>query len=196
MISERLKKQIDFIIEIDKLKHIMRQTELINASRRENDAEHSWHLAIMTMLLSEYANEEVDVLKVIKMVLIHDLVEIDAGDTFCYDEKGNEDKAEREQKAADRIFNILPQDQAKEIRSLWEEFEEVKTAEARFAAALDRVQPLLHNYMTEGGSWKRHNIRKEQVMKRAEPISKGSNELWNFIREIIEDSVNKGYLRE
>lgn len=194
--SERLKKQIEFIVEIDKLKYIMRQTELINTSRRENDAEHSWHLAVMAMLLSEYANEEVDVLKVMKMVLIHDLVEIDAGDTFCYDVKGNEDKAEREQKAADRIFNILPKDQANEIRSLWDEFEEMKTAEAKFAAALDRMQPLIHNYMTEGGSWKRHNIRKEQVMKRAKPISAGSNELWNFIEEIIEDSINKGYLKK
>ncbi|RKD30511.1 HD domain-containing protein [Thermohalobacter berrensis] len=196
MASKRLKKQLDFIVEIDKLKKIIRQTDLIHTSRRENDAEHSWHLAVMTMILSEYANKEIDVLKVMKMVLIHDLVEIDAGDTFCYDEKGNEDKAEREEKAADRIFNILPEDQAKEIRNLWEEFEEMTTDEARFAAALDRMQPLIHNYMTEGGSWKRHSIRKEQVIKRAKPILEGSEELWDFVKNLIEDSVKKGYLKE
>ncbi|MBZ4647136.1 MAG: phosphohydrolase [Clostridia bacterium] len=196
MDSERLKRQIDFIVEIDKLKHIYRQTILMDGSRNENDAEHSWHLAVMAILLSEYAAEKnIDVLHVIKMVLIHDLVEIDAGDTFCYDEKGNEDKACREQKAADRIFNILPPDQAKEIRDLWEEFEKRETSEARFAASLDRLQPLLHNYNTKGHTWVKHNVKSDKVLKRNQPIEEGAPVLWEYVKEIIEDSISKGYLQ-
>jgi putative hydrolase of HD superfamily len=194
---ERLKKQIEFIEEIDKIKHVLRKTLLMDGSRHENDAEHSWHLGIMAVLLSEYANtEELDVLHVVKMVLIHDIVEIDAGDTFCYDEKGALDKLEREEKAADRIFNILPADQAAEIRSLWEEFEECVTPEARFAAALDRLQPLLHNYRTHGRSWKKHGITKDRVIERNRHIKKGSRQLWAFVEMLIEDSVKKGYLPE
>jgi len=196
VIEDRLQKQIQFIVEIDKLKQIYRQTILMDGSRQENDAEHSWHLAVMAILLSEYAAEEgMDVLKVVKMVLVHDLVEIDAGDTFCYDEKGNLDKAEREQKAAERIFNLLPEDQAWEIKNLWEEFEERKTLEARFAAALDRVQPLLHNYHTQGHAWQKHGTTSEQVIDRCKYIGDGSPLLWEYIHGIIRESVEKGYLK-
>lgn len=192
---ERLKKQIDFIVEVDKLKHVYRQTLLMNGSRNENDAEHSWHLALMAMILGEHSNDKnIDMSKVIKMVLIHDLVEIDAGDTFCYDVKGNLDKAEREQAAADRIFNILPSDQAKEIRELWDEFEEGKTPESQFAVTLDRLQGFLHNYNTEGGTWRIHGITKDKVIDRCKPIADGSSILWEYVKEAIEDSIKKGYL--
>ena len=192
---ERLKKQIEFIVEVDKLKHIYRQTLLIDGSRNENDAEHSWHLALMAMVLAEHTNDKnIDISKVIKMVVIHDLVEIDAGDTFCYDTKGNLDKAEREQAAADRIFNILPSDQAKEIKMLWEEFEERKTSEAKFAATLDRLQPFLHNYNTEGGTWRIHGITRDKVISRCEPMVDGSPIIWEYVKEVIEDAIKKGYL--
>jgi len=149
---DRLIKQISFIIETDKLKTIYRQSLLSDKSRYENDAEHSWHLALMAALLSEHTNEKVDLLKVIKMVLIHDLVEIDAGDTYCYDEKAKLDKREREEKCANRIFSLLPDDQRDEMFELWEEFEKMETAEAKFAAALDRLQPVLLNYTADGMS--------------------------------------------
>ncbi|WP_084489524.1 HD domain-containing protein [Clostridiisalibacter paucivorans] len=196
MSSDRLKKQIDFLIEIDKIKNIFRQTDLMDGSRRENDAEHSWHLAMMTILLSEYANEKIDVLKTIKMVLIHDLVEIDAGDTFCYDEKGYEDKEEREKRAADRIFNILEEDQAKELRRLWDEFEAMDTPEAKFANAVDRMQPMIHNYVNKGGSWIRHDVEKEQIVERARPIEEGAEELGKYIDKLIENSLKKGYIAQ
>ena len=143
-IAERLKNQLTFIWEIDQLKNIFRQTYLLDENRKENDAEHSWHIAMMAVILQEYANEDVDLLRIIKMMLIHDIVEIDAGDTYCYDEAGNESKRQRELEAADRLFNILPQDQAKEFRALWDEFEARETDEAKFARALDRLQPLHH----------------------------------------------------
>ena len=194
---ERISKQIEFIVEIDKIKHVFRKTLLMNGSRHENDAEHSWHLAVMAILLSEYSNaNELDVLRVLKMVLVHDIVEIDAGDTFCYDEKGALDKREREERAADRIFNILPDDQAREVRVLWEEFEECETAEAKFANSLDRFQPLLHNYRTCGRSWKKHGITKDKVLGRNRPIEKGSRQLWAYVEEMIESAVDKGYLPE
>jgi putative hydrolase of HD superfamily len=195
MDKARLLKQIDFIVEIDKLKHIFRQNVLIGTSRNENDAEHSWHLAVMAILLSEYAAAKLDVLRVVKMVLIHDLVEIDAGDTFCYDEKANEDKAEREQKAAERLFNILPEDQAKEIWELWREFEELKTPEARFAACLDRLEPLLLNYHTNGHTWKKPGVTSEKVLQRAEVLKENAPLLWEYAEEVIEDSIQKGYLQ-
>lgn len=192
---ERLEKQIGFIVEIDKLKHIFRQTLLMNGERNENDAEHSWHLAIMAILLSEYANEtELDVLHVVKMVLIHDIVEIDAGDTFCYDEKGALDKAEREKKAANRIFALLPPDQADEIMSLWKEFEAMETAESRFAASLDRLQPLLHNYNTQGAAWQKHGVTSDKVLSRNSHMQNGSETLWQYAEEMIHDAVAKGYL--
>lgn len=192
---KRLEKQIEFIKEIDKLKRIYRQTLLLDGSREENDAEHSWHLAVMAILLTEYAcSREINILHVVKMVLVHDIVEIDAGDTFCYDEKGNEDKADREQKAADRIFNLLPSDQARETRKLWEEFEERSTPEARFAAALDRLQPLIHNYNTNGHTWRKHRVSSEKVLERNRPIEEGAPELWKYARHLIEDSIRKGLL--
>ncbi|QNU65414.1 HD domain-containing protein [Ruminiclostridium herbifermentans] len=196
MKNERLMKQMQFIIEVDKLKKVFRQNIVIGTIRNENDAEHSWHLAIMAMLLSEYSSEKnLDVLKVIKLVIVHDLVEIDAGDTFCYDEKAQEDKAEREQKAADRIFNILPDDQAEEIFTLWREFEERKTPEAKFASCLDRLQPLLLNYHTEGYTWQNTDVTSEKVLNRNRFLEENTPELWEYAKEIIEDSVKRGFLR-
>ncbi|MDK2805495.1 MAG: hypothetical protein PWQ94_659 [Thermoanaerobacterium sp.] len=194
MENERLKKQIEFLKEIDKIKQIFRQTLLMDGTRHEDDAEHSWHLAMMAMVLSEYAKEKVDVSHVIKMVLVHDIVEIDAGDTFVYDEKGYEDKEEREKKAAERIFNILPQDQANEIKALWEEFEERKTPDAKFASALDRMQPIIHNYYTNGHSWREHGVKSHQVLERNKIVGEIAPELWQFINDILEDSINKGYI--
>ncbi|NLB42302.1 MAG: HD domain-containing protein [Clostridiales bacterium] len=192
----RLKKQIDFITEIDKLKQILRQSVLIDDRRRENDAEHSWHLAAMAMLLFEYIKEEeVDLLRVMKMVLIHDIVEIDAGDTFAYDEKGYEDKREREMKAAERIFNILPQDQAEKMNELWLEFEEQETPEACYAASLDRLQPLLLNYNSEGHTWKKPGVNSEKVYQRMAIIKESTPDIWEYVVEIIEDSISKGYLK-
>ncbi|WP_248928776.1 HD domain-containing protein [Paenibacillus hamazuiensis] len=195
--NPRLQKQLEFIMEIDKLKHIFRRSKLMNRSRFENDAEHSWHLAVMAMLLEEYAGEtELNRLRVLHMLLIHDLVEIDAGDTFAYDAQGHEDKQEREENAARRLFFMLPPDQAEWIYGLWREFEERQTPESRFAAALDRLQPLIHNYYTEGESWKLHGIRRQQVLDRNRHIAEGSPELWELARHLIEDAVRKGYLAE
>lgn len=194
--NERLVKQFNFIVEIDKLKSILRQTTLIDDSRRENDAEHSWHLAIMAMLLSEYANDDVDVAKVIKMVLIHDLVEIDAGDTFAYDAIGYQDKEEREEKAAHRILGLLPKEQYHEMYQLWREFEERETPEAKFANALDRIQPLVHNFYTKGGTWVKHQINLEKVNRRFECVKEGSEILGEFVEHIIQESVKKGYILE
>ncbi|MEJ2725886.1 MAG: HD domain-containing protein, partial [Deltaproteobacteria bacterium] len=158
MASDRFEKQMGFIVEADKLKRISRQTILTDHSRQETSAEHSWHLGVMALVLSEYSQTGIDLLRVLKMVLIHDLVEIDAGDTYCYDQVERQDQEEREEKAADRLFGLLPGDQAGELRGLWEEFEARKTAEARFAAALDRVQPVLQNYHTQGEIWKKNRI--------------------------------------
>ena len=193
--NNRLRQQIQFILEVDKLKKIVRQTPLTDQSRKENDAEHSWHIALMAVLLLEHAQaKNIDILRVVTMLLVHDLVEIDAGDTFCYDKAGNMDKLERETKAADRIFNLLPEDQAAYLRELWDEFEARQTAESRFAAAMDRLQPLLHNYNTEGGTWKEHRIHKKQVIERNHPIAFGSATLWDFAADMIDDAVVKGYL--
>ena len=196
MINERLRKQIDFIIEIDKLKEIYRQTYIIHSKRKENDAEHSWMIAVMALLLSEYAEKNIDIFRVVKMLLIHDLVEIDAGDTFIYDYKSNKDKLKREKAAADRIFNLLPSDQAEEVHSLWREFEARQSPEAKFAASLDRLQPLLHNYYIKGRSWKIHKIRSSQVIERNKHMKEGSSPLWNYAKELINESINRGYLHE
>ena len=192
----RLHQQLQFIIEIDKLKNVLRQTLLIDGSRRENSGEHSWHLAMMTMVLAEYAPEETDLFRAMKMSLIHDLVEIDAGDTFCFDVKENESKAQRELEAATRIFGILPEEQGKELRLLWDEFEARETATAKFAAALDRIQPFIHNQQTAGGTWDIHGINRNQVMKRMAPVEEGTPELWDYILGEIENCIAKGYLKE
>jgi len=193
-LPQRLAQQIRFIIEIDKLKAVLRRSYVTCADRRENSAEHSWHVAMMAMTLAEYAEESVDLLRVLKMVLIHDIIEIDADDTFCYDEAGNRDKAEREQRAADRLFNLLPRDQADEFRVLWDEFEARQTPESRFAAALDRLMPLLHNVYTEGRTWQKHDIVREQVLAHNRPIEDGAPTLWTFARAIIQYAVDVGYL--
>jgi putative hydrolase of HD superfamily len=167
----------------------------MDGSRQENSAEHSWHIALIVLVLSEYADEDnLDLLQVIKLLLAHDLVEIDAGDTYCYDEIGGQDQKERETRAADRIFNILPEDQAKSFRALWDEYEEKKTPESLFANALDRFQPLLHNYFTQGHSWRRHGIQKKQVLSRMQPVDEGSSFLWDYVAGLIDDAVEKGFL--
>ena len=179
--DERLKKQLDFLLEIDKSKEVIRQTYLSDGSRKENDAEHSWHLAIMAILLSEYANEDIDVLKTVSMVLIHDLVEIDAGDTYAYDVEGNKTKKEREIRAADRIFKILPKDQADKLRALWEEFERGDTPESRFAAALDKTQPVILTDNQGGKSWMEHGVKKSQISKRTE-CKRGLQGTWRVYK--------------
>jgi len=195
MPNERLEKQIAFILEIDKAKQVLRRTLLLDRSRPENDAEHSWHLAMMALLLAEYAaTESLDLFRVVKMVLIHDLVEIDAGDIFIYDAARRVEKEERERRAAERIFGLLPEDLTEEMRSLWEEFEARETPGARFAAALDRLQPLLHNYHTQGHSWRQHGITQDQVLALNRRISEGAPALWEYAQGLIEDAVRKGYL--
>lgn len=189
---ERLRQQLEFIVEADKVKNIMRQTYLSDAGRKENDAEHSWHLALMAVLLKEYSNEEVDLSKVVPMVLIHDLVEIDAGDTYAYDEVGAATKAERETKAADRIFGLLPEDQKKWFRELWEEFEEYQTPEARFAHVLDNCQPLLLNDASGGRSWAEHGVKKSQIYKRNQYTGEGSREIWEYMKELIDKHIGLG----
>lgn len=197
MATERLKKQIEFILEVDKIKNIFRMTKIHDGSRRENDAEHSWHLTLMAFLLSEYSKEDnIDVLKVMKMCIVHDIVEIDAGDTFCYDTVGSMDKLEREQKAADRIFALLPEDQGMELRELWEEFDAMETPEAKYAAALDRLQPVLLNYLNNGGTWQEHHITKEQVIQRNGRIEEGAPELWEFASDLIDEAISKGLLAD
>ncbi|SMC50514.1 HD domain-containing protein [Sporomusa malonica] len=196
MIIQRLQQQIAFIVEVDKIKQIYRRNYVIGGERHETDAEHSWHLAMMAILLAEHvADYPLDVLKVIKMVLIHDIVEIDAGDTYCYDQKGGLDKEVREQAAADRLFRLLPEDQAQELWSLWDEFEQRVSLEARFANALDRLQPLLLHYNTEGKSWQLNGITSDQVIDRNKLTKEISVELGRLVEEIIEDSIRKGYLK-
>jgi putative hydrolase of HD superfamily len=190
----RFERQIQFILEVDKLKTILRRTYLINADRVENTAEHSWHLAIGAILLAEHANEPVNITRVLKMVLVHDIVEIDAGDTYFYDEAAEVDKSTREQRAADRLFGILPADQGEELRALWEEFELGETPEARFALALDRFMPQLHNYYTEGRSWNEHGITADRVLERNASIANGSGKLWDCARSLLDDAVERGFL--
>jgi 5'-deoxynucleotidase YfbR-like HD superfamily hydrolase len=197
MEDARFDRQIGFLREIDQLKQVFRQTWLLDGSRKENDAEHSWHLGVAAMLLAEYAEEPgLDLLTVMKMVLVHDLVEIDAGDTFAYDDEGGKTKAAREQAAADRIFGLLPDDQAAEFRALWDQFEARATPNARFAASLDRLMPLMHNYFTQGKAWREHGVRAEEVLKRNQHVAEGSKPLWEFARSLIQDAVARGYLAE
>lgn len=193
---ERLEKQIEFIVEIDQLKSVLRRTRLIKEDRLENSAEHSWDIAMMAFILHEHANEPVELLRVLKMLLIHDIVEIDAGDTFLYDVKGAEDKREREEAAADRIFGMLPEDQASELRALWEEFEARDTPEAKFAASVDRLTGMLHNHRTQGGTWQQHNVPANFVRKFNAHIQNGSEALSVVARGLIDDAIKKGWLRD
>jgi putative hydrolase of HD superfamily len=191
---KRLEQQINFILEVDKIKNIVRQNYLSDGSRKEDDADHSWHLALICAVLSEYSNEKIDLIKTITMVLIHDIVEIDAGDTYAYDATGNVSKRERELAAAERIFNLLPEDQAVYMRSLWYEFEENATPEAKFASTLDHIQPFLLNAASDGKSWKEHGITFSQVMKRNEVTHEGSEVLWEFQYELMQQQVERGNL--
>lgn len=193
MNEERLMAQIEFLIEIDRLKHVLRRTYLPGTDRHENTAEHSWHLAMAALVLAEHAAEPVDLARVIRMVLVHDIVEIDAGDTFFYDAAGALDKAEREERAAGRIFGLLPPDQAAALRGAWEEFEARETPEARFASALDRFMPLLHNYLTEGRPWRQHGVTAEQVMTMTARIAPGSATIAAFARALVSDAAAAGY---
>jgi putative hydrolase of HD superfamily len=193
--SERLIQQFQFLMEIDKLKEILRQSHLVVSKRRENSAEHCWHLAITTWVLAEYAEEAVNLWRVVKMALIHDIVEIDAGDVYIYDSYDEAVKFQQEQQAATRIFSLLPVDQATEFRELWEEFEARTTPDARFAGAVDRLMPLLHNYYTQGLSWQEHGITSAQVYARnRDRIANGSTKLWQAAEALIHDALEKGYL--
>lgn len=183
------------MLELDKMKNIYRQTYVLHEDRKENDAEHSWHLAILAFLLAEYASVPIDVTKVMKMVLVHDVVEIDAGDTYCYDEGGNKTKAEREEKSAQRVFGLLPDDQKEEFYSLWREFEDNQTNDSKFAAVLDKMQPVILNYTKNGISWKEHGVYKEQVEKRCLSSADASDKLAELIQSIIDDAASKGFLR-
>ena len=194
MDADKLTQQIQFIIEIDKLKRVLRQTTLIDRSRQENSAEHSWHLAMMALVLAEYAPPGTDILHAVKLLLLHDLVEIDAGDTFCYNILGNQDKAEREVQAANRLYGLLPNEQGRELKALWEEFEAQKTIEARFATALDRLQPLLHNQHTNGGTWQLYGITLDRVLQRVAPIQTGLPSLWTFVQQVLSECVETGLL--
>ena len=192
----RLEQQIRFITEIDKVKNIFRQTYLADGKRKENDAEHSWHIALMAYLLQEHAEEPVDVPRVMLMVLIHDLVEIDAGDTYAYDSVGAKDKREREEKAADRIFNILPTEQGQYFRELWEEFESYETEDAKYAHLLDNFQPMLLNDASKGKSWSEHQVKKEQIYKRNERIADTSETIWEEMQRIVEKNIQLGNICE
>lgn len=191
--TDRLGQQITFMVEVDKLKEVFRQTKLINSRRQENDAEHSWHLCLTVILLAEHANTpSLDVLRVLKMVILHDLVEIDAGDTFAYDEVGMADQHEREARAADRIFGMLPENQATHFRALWDEFEAQQTPEAQFAMACDRFQPMLLNLMTQGASWQEHGITHDRIVARNQRIEKGSRAMWKRMSTMLDEAVAAG----
>lgn len=196
MIPEKLIQQIEFIKEIDKIKYIKRKTRLFNSDRNENDAEHSWHLAIMAIILAEHSNEPIDMLKVIKMVLIHDIVEIDAGDTFIYDTKNNHTNTEAERIAANRIFGLLPIEQSNELIAIWEEFETGKTKEAKFARSMDRLEPLLQNTSNNGGTWTEFDVKYEKVYEKKKVIKDGSDAIWNFADKLINESVENGILKK
>lgn len=193
---QRLKKQLDFILQADSEKEIERRTLISSGKRFENDSEHAWHMALMAILLSEYANEKIDVLKTVTMILIHDIVEIDAGDTYCYDYESGKTKRDREVKAADRIYSLLPEDQGEKLRALWDEFEANDTPEANFAHAMDCLQPTMLNNATDGVMWKKNGIKLSQVLKRNEYTKKGSEKLWDYqLNELIMKNVENGNLK-
>ncbi|MBR1597865.1 MAG: HD domain-containing protein [Lachnospiraceae bacterium] len=194
--DDRLKKQLDFALEIDKEKNIFRQTHLSGHGRNENDAEHAWHMAIMAYILREYSNEEVDIAKVMLMCLIHDIVEIDAGDTYAYDDENLKTQKAREDAAKERIFSLLPEDQKKELVALFDEFEEFETPESKFAHAMDNLQPLMLNNSNDGGDWKEHGVSAAQVYGRQSKTALGSEKLFQVIDGIIKDNIQKGSIKE
>ncbi|MEU0488785.1 HD domain-containing protein [Nocardiopsis changdeensis] len=193
--NERLNAQLRFLLEVDKLKRILRQNLLVDGSRRENSAEHSWHLALTARTFAEYAPEGTDIDRVVEMLVLHDIVEIDAGDTFLFDQVNSQTQAERERAAADRIFPLLPEDQAEAARALWEEFEARVTPEARFARAVDRLSPMLANWHNEGGTWVRFGITRAQVMEKVKLIAEGSEALGAYATALIDDADRRGYFR-
>lgn len=193
--DEKLRNQIKFVMIIDDMKNIFRRNLIIDGSRRENDAEHSWHFAMLAMILEEYSAEKINIERVLKIALVHDLIEVYAGDTFAYDEKGNEDKHDREMQAAEKLFSILDPVQGAEIRALWDEFEQMETPEARYANAIDRIQPLILNYMTNGHTWKEGNVHSTQIYKRMDIIRTATPELWHIVEGIISTSVEIGILK-
>ena len=195
--NDRFEKQLAFLTEIDKMKTVLRQTLIADKSKRENDAEHSWHFAVMAMIFFEYAGSpETDMFRVLKMALVHDLIEIYAGDTFAYDVQANEGREEREALAADKLFALLPHDQGTEIKELWLEFEQAETPDAMYAAAIDRLQPFINNYLTDGHTWKLGNVTRSQVLSRMDNVRTGAPQLWPFVEEIISLSVKKGYIKD
>jgi 5'-deoxynucleotidase YfbR-like HD superfamily hydrolase len=194
--TERMQQQIQFLETLDQLKQVLRQNLVMDESRRENSAEHSWHIATMAMVLFEYASQPLDQLRVLKMLLLHDLVEIEAGDTFCFDVEGNKDKVEREQRAATLVFGRLPADLGGEFRALWDEFEAGRSAEAQFANALDRFQVLLQNLNSRGGTWRIHDIEKARVVQRMLPIKQGAPALWPVVENCLARACAEGLLRE
>ncbi|WP_447636768.1 HD domain-containing protein [Flavobacterium microcysteis] len=196
MDTNDLLKQVAFIKEIDKLKYIQRRTRLFQSDRHENDAEHSWHLAMMALVLAGHSDKPVDVLKVVQMVLIHDLVEIDAGDTFIYDTSKNHTNTEEELVAAKRIFGLLPEKQAQEFLAIWEEFEEGNTHEAKFARTMDRFEPLLQNTSNNGGTWAEYDVEYQTVYNKKKVIKDGSTSIWNYAERLLNESVEKGILRK
>lgn len=195
-IDGRLKNQLEFSLEIDKEKQVFRQTHLSGHGRNENDAEHAWHMAVMAYILKEYANEKIDIARTMIMCLIHDIVEIDAGDTYAYDDEAKKTQSDREQKAKNRIFSILPDEQASEMKAIFDEFEANETAEAKFAHAMDNIQPILLNNSNSGSDWKEHNVSAEKVYKRQEKTKLGSEKIFALADKIIKMNVKKGNLRE
>ena len=191
----RLEQQLAFSRELDKLKAVLRRSQLMDGSRNENSAEHSWHLATLAMLMTEHAGEPVDITHVLKMLLVHDVVEIDAGDTFAYDKVNVATQNEREERAADRLFGLLPEEQGRELRALWEEFDGRKTPESKYANAIDRLQPLMQNYYSGGESWKQHGITREQVMERMEAVRIGMPQVWPTILQFIDDACAEGMVQ-
>ena len=193
---DNLLKQVNFIKEIDKLKYIQRKTKLFNSDRHENDAEHSWHLAMMTIILAEHSDRPIDILKVLKMVLIHDIVEIDAGDTFIYDTTKSHTNTDEELIAAKRIFGLLPQEQADEYIAIWEEFEEGETDDAKFAKSMDRFEPLLQNTSNNGGTWAEFDVKYDTVYSKKKAIKNGSTLIWDYAENLLNESVEKGILKK
>ncbi len=191
---DRLQRQIAFLVEVDKLKTVFRRNHLADGSRTENDAEHSWYFAVAALVLAELAAEPIDILKVLKIALVHDVVEIDAGDTFIYDEAAKKGQPERERQAAARLFGLLPDDQAQALLALWQEFEAGQTPESRYARSIDRLSAVLLNYASEGKSWKRHGVSKEQILAVNQRIAPGSPALWDYVRGLIEDAAKRGYI--